>query len=416
MRKFIPLLLTLCSIFTLNAQEHSDNYTMEDLWCAYDSFNAQFLDPHKGIYKVDTSFAHATDRWNGAAAIWCQPMFWDMAINAHQLAIKTKDKSRAKRYEELVKKIYQGEKSHYAGFDFDDNNENTGWFIYDDIMWWTISLARAYQIYGDKEYLLQAEKSFKRVWEGSERVGDTGSYDEQQGGMFWRWYPIQNPKPNGSTDGKMACINFPTVIAAMFLHESTPQKRKDSYPTSKEYLRRAQEVYSWGEKNLFDPSTGRIADSRHGSQRPDWKTHVYNQATFIGASVLLYKATSQRRYLDNANKAASYTINVMSAKDGILPFERGIEQGIYTTIFSQYIHLLITETQQRQYIPFIYKNIMMGWQNRDTKRNICSGEYHKPTSPMSVIDSYSASGIPALMLLFPPENWQSELKNGRKNK
>ena len=38
-------------------------------------------------------------------------------------------------------------KAHYAIFDFDDNNENTGLFIYDDIMWWTVTLARAYELF-----------------------------------------------------------------------------------------------------------------------------------------------------------------------------------------------------------------------------------------------------------------------------
>ena len=415
LRTFL-ILLTLLFTSTLNAHAQGLSYNMDEVWRAYDSFNEEFLDTEKGIYKVDTSFDRATDRWNGAAAIWCQPMFWDMAINAHQLALKTKDKPRAKQYKELVEKIYQSEKSHYTGFDFDDNNENTGWFIYDDIMWWTIALSRAYLIYGDNEYLMQAEKSFQRVWDGSLRVGDTGSYDNEQGGMFWRWYPIQNPKPNRPSDGKMACINFPTVVAAMLLHKAVPSKRKSPYPTSEEYLRRAQEIYAWGEENLFDSATGRIADSRHGSQRPDWTTHVYNQATFIGASVLLYEATKEKRYLINANKATTYTISVMSARNGVLPFERGIEQGIYTTIFAQYAWLLIEKAQQHQYAPFIYKNIMMGWQNRDKKRNICSGEYHRTTTSEEVIDSYSASGIPALMLLFPPEKVQKEPKKREKRK
>ena len=32
-----------------------------------------------------------------------------------------------------------------------------------------------------------SEASFKRVWYGSEKVGDTGSYDKENGGMFWQW-------------------------------------------------------------------------------------------------------------------------------------------------------------------------------------------------------------------------------------
>lgn len=77
-----------------------------------------------------------------------------------------------------------------------------------------------------------------------------------------------------------------------------------------------------GSRKPVGQEDGRIADSRHGNGNPAWKAHVYNQATFIGASVLLYKATKEKRYLDNAILAADYTVNEMSAKHNLLPFER----------------------------------------------------------------------------------------------
>ena len=166
-------------------------------------------------------------------------------------------------------------------------------------------------------------------------------------------------------------------------------------------MAKAKEIYDWGVENLFDKQTGRIADSRHGQHEPAWKTHVYNQATFIGASVLLYKATGDKKYLDNAILATDYTVKDMSAEHGVLPFESGIEQGIYTAIFSQYIAMLVYDCGQQQYVPFLKKTIATGWSNRDKTRNICGGEYTKKLSGNEVIDSYSASGIPALMLLFP---------------
>ncbi len=58
------------------------------------------------------------------------------------------------------------------------------------------------------------------------KVGDTGSYYKENGGMFWQWQPIQNPKPNKFGDGKMACINFPTVVAALTLYNNVPENRK----------------------------------------------------------------------------------------------------------------------------------------------------------------------------------------------
>ena len=226
--------------------------------------------------------------------------------------------------------------------------------------------------------------------------------------MFWQWQPIQNPKPNNSErDGKMACINFPTVVAAMTLYNcvsdnrQTPdEKEKPLYQTKDGYLKKAKEIYNWGVNNLVDKNTGRVADSKHGDGNPDWKAHVYNQATFIGASVLLYKATNEELYLNNAILAADYTVKEMSKEKGILPFENGIEQGIYTAIFAQYMDMLVHECGQSQYIPFLKYTMCEGWKNRDESRNLCGGEYDKKVNANDTIDSYSASGIPALMLLF----------------
>ena len=388
-----------------NQKTHT--YTNEDVWAAYEGFNSTLLDSNKYIYKTNSSYPSAVDRGNGAAAIWCQPIYWDMAMNAYKLAKAQKNKEKIAYYKTLSEKIFAGNKAQYCHFDFDDNNENTGWFIYDDIQWWTITLARAYQLFGNDEYLKLSEASFKRVWYGSEKVGDTGSYDKENGGMFWQWQPIRNPNPNKPGDGKMACINFPTVVAALTLSNNVPKNRKEStdarpdYQTKAQYLAKGKEIYEWGVENLLDKASGKIADSRHGNGNPAWKAHVYNQATFIGASVLLYKATGEKRYLDNAILGADYTVNVMSAEHNLLPFEGGIEQGIYTAIFAEYIAMLVYDCGQTQYIPFLKHTIECGWANRDKTRNVCGGEYHKKLPAGAEIDSYSASGIPALMLLFP---------------
>ena len=61
-------------------------YTKADIWRAYDAFNDYLLDADKNIYKASTADAAATDRRNGAAAIWCQSMYYDMAMAAYKLA------------------------------------------------------------------------------------------------------------------------------------------------------------------------------------------------------------------------------------------------------------------------------------------------------------------------------------------
>ena len=172
----VAMILLLTSTAICKAEDfrkktdQTSGYTQKEVWMAYDGFNKTFLDSNKYIYKTDTSFEQAIDRGNGAAAIWCQPIYWEMAMNAYKLAKSEKDKRRTKEMRKLCEKIFAGNKAHYAHFDFDDNNENTGWFIYDDIMWWTIALSRAYELFGEEEYLRLAEASFKRVWYGSPSI------------------------------------------------------------------------------------------------------------------------------------------------------------------------------------------------------------------------------------------------------
>lgn len=385
------------------------NFTNADVWEAYNGFNAVFLDPDKYIYKEKRSDKFAIDRYHGASAIWCQPIFWEMSMNAYRLADKLNDDTRKEAMKDLCEKIYRGNKAQYCNFDFDNNNETTGWFIYDDIMWWTIALARGYELFGNEEYLRYSELSFSRVWYGSDKVGDTGSYDKENGGMFWQWQPVHNPRPNQYGDEKNACINFPTVIGALMLYNNVPEGRSESteskpkYQTKEQYLSKGKEIYDWSVDNFLNKRTGRIADHRRGDKGASLEAHVYNQGTFIGASVLLYKATGEKRYLDNAILGADYVFKIMSSEQYILPFEKGIEQGIYTAIFAQYLSMLVYECGQVQYLPYVRHNINVGWSNRDKSHQICGGDYRNVLQPDEIVDSYSASGIPALMLLFPAE-------------
>lgn len=405
-------------------------YTIDDVWTAYDAFNEVYLDNNTCIYKNLSSDTQAWDRWSGAAAIWCQPMFADMALNAYKLATELGDATRAGKYKTLSEKVLNGNISKYRNFDFDDNDATTGWFIYDDIQWWTITMARAYQTLGDEAYRAYAERSFARVWYGSPRVGDTGSYADPEkglgGGMFWQWTPLNNPQPNKASDGKMSCINFPTVVAAMLLYNTVPADRaadpspekwsnaygdftRPHYETRERYLEMAKEIYAWGASNLADVTTGKVFDNRHGDAIGDGSL-IYNQGAFIGASALLYLATKEQSYLDNAIAAAEYSINTMSLPYYLLPWahdendpnsQGSLEQGIYPAIWVQYMDILVNECGQEQFRKFIERNIGYGWSNRDKTRNISHGEIWKATIEGATIGSYTASATPALMLLFP---------------
>ncbi len=429
MNKIKTLLATFALTFGgLSASAQEFTWTEADIWTAYDSFYKNLIDANKRIYKADTKQPSAHHRGNGyrdndvsgcAAAIWCQAPYFDMAINAAILAEKSGTLTAAKKkfYKNAVRNMYKGEKAHYTDFNFDDNNENNGWFIYDDIMWWTVALAHAYEYDPEYEdYLKYAEESFCRTWYGSEKVGDTGSYSDptiegQTGGMYWQWQPIRGPKPNKEGDFKSACINFPTIIAMATLHQIVPEGRTapaEKYPTyqTKEfYKEKAIEIYAWAKAHLVPNSNGRVADGMHGGG-PEYSDHLYNQATYIGASCLLYKITGDKQYLTNAKQGVSYVKNAMSKRnaDGIrvLPYENGYEQGVYCCIFAEYMDMFINELGQGNHADcknWLRQNIQLGWNNRDS-RNLNNGKFNENTADNSVVESYGASGLPALMLVI----------------
>ena len=80
------------------ANQKKRAYTNEDVWAAYEGFNNTLLDSNKYIYKTNSSYPSAVDRGNGAAAIWCQPIYWDMAMNAYKLAKAQKDRKKTSYY------------------------------------------------------------------------------------------------------------------------------------------------------------------------------------------------------------------------------------------------------------------------------------------------------------------------------
>ena len=423
--KRLTILLCVLACAGSAAAQVAITYTDEAQWKAYDDFNEAFLDKSRYIYKADTKQPNADHRGNGyrdgdvsgcAAAIWCQAIMYDMVINAYNRAKSEGDATRMKKYKALHDNIYSGEKSHYVNFDFNNSNTNNGWFVYDDIMWWTCALARAYETFGKSEYLTNSEKSFCRVWYGSATVGDDGSYADPArfegkygGGMFWEWQPIDHANPHQPGDFRSACINFPTVIAACTLHRlvkegrTPPTSSRPIRQTKEWYLEKAKEIYAWADATLVN-SSGRVADGIHGGGA-EYTDHLYNQATYIGASCMLYKLTQEQAYLTKATKAANYVMSNMCTSS-ILKYEKGYEQGIYAAIYAQYLKMLIydcglSDALVKKFLTHVQRNLQKAYANMDQTRGIQNGNFTKATTSTDVVESYGASGMPALMLMFP---------------
>lgn len=333
-------------------------FTGADATAAFNAFNTVYYS------QVDQLYYKTTER-KEIAAIWTQAIYWDIVMDAFE---RTKDPV----YYNLIAQIYEGGAKRYDNYNWDNT---TTWFIYDDMMWWVIAMTRAYEITGNQVYLDKAVAGFSRVW--------NGSFDPIKGGMFWDF----------RHHGKNACINYPTVIAAMRLNQITKDEA---------YLTKAKSIYAWSRDNLYDISNGRVADHKIGEGDPGFEDYTYNQGTLIGAAVLLYQTTNLQSYLDDAKLAANYTKTVMSDASGILPAEGDWnEQGVLKAIFARYLSKLVEVYSGSDYSKWASFNAQSAWNNRDLSRGIMYRDY-KITCPVGIVQSYESSSAVAFMQVFAP--------------
>jgi hypothetical protein len=351
---------------TTNPPPQQVSFTANDATAAYNDFNKYLFDVNRKIYY------RLSDK-SGIGAIWTQAIYWDMSMNAYK---RTNDA----KYGQLIADIYLGAAQQYDNYNW---RNDVKWFIWDDMMWWIISLARAYEITGEQKYLDNSKAGFDFVWNGDPSISRVGSH-EANGGMEWDWH----------RRGKTACINYPTIIAAMTLYNITKDEQ---------YVVKAKEVYVWARANLFDAANGRVADHKVDNNPANWTLHTYNQATCIGAAVMLYNKTKEVAYLNDAVLAADYTKNNMSDANGILPFETGEEQGVYNAILAQYIIRLIEDGNKPDYLPWLRKNINTAFGKRNSATGLMGKDYKTTPGTGVAVSCYDACSIPALMQVVPPE-------------
>ncbi|HEX5553175.1 MAG TPA: glycoside hydrolase family 76 protein [Chitinophagaceae bacterium] len=378
MRKLVYILFFISLVFSANGQagrqkRHAVSIprkdvevTAADATRAFDAFNRYFYDAGSGLY-------HRSTNQKVPGAIWTQAIFLEMVMDAYR---RTGDPATRK----MIGDICSGGYQEYAGYDW--HNKKV-WFIYDDMMWWIGALARASRVTGNKKYLKWSVAGFKRVWDSA--------WDKGSGGMFWQF----------KHDAKNACINYPTVIAAMRLFGLTGDST---------YLQKARSVYGWSREHLFDTVSGRVADHVMADGMVGWEDYTYNQGTCIGAAVMLYKITDSAFYLRDAELAADYTKNRMCDAGGILPAEGAWnEQGVLKAIFARYIMLLIKNGHQDRYLPWIQHNIQAAWANRDTTRELTYRNYKIPC-PTGTLQSYEASSAVEFMQVCPLPDKKINLK------
>lgn len=244
---------------------------------------------------------------------WPQAHAMDVIVDAY-LRIKDSDPERAGQYKKYMASWHKNRANNYNGPDY--YNAYT-----DDMEWIVLTLLRMYEATGVQEYFDFARDTYDK-W-----IITRWTDDENGGGIRWSL---------DAGNSKNACSNGPAAICAMRLYGFTSEQK---------YMDDAVKIYGWLSENLYNSSTGMVADNMAGG-KVNGGALSYNQGTFMGAAHLLYKATKDSRYLAEAMKAARHQMDSRST-DGIMNAEAdkaNSDNALFKGIFIRYATLMVNDT------------------------------------------------------------------------
>ena len=253
---------------------------------------------------------------------------------------------------------------------------------YDDMEWNALAMLRAYKATGDIRY----KDAALQVWEWIKE----GWNPNAGGGITWK---------AGMEHSKNACSNGPACILAARLY------REFGDESNKEW---AIKIYNWEKSTLFNANTGAVydnIDANTGAIQTNW-VFTYNQGTFIGSAVELYKIFGERAYLNDAVLAADYTISAL-VTNAILKSEGTGDGGLFKGIFIRYFTELIQQDRldaaaKRKYIQFMQHNAETLWTTGTAKPAVLFGPdwRTKPGSPVGLTEQMSGCMLIEAMATF----------------
>lgn len=225
--------------------------------------------------------------------------------------------------------------------------------FYDDMEWNALALLRAYKATSDAKYKDAALELWGYIKEGWN--------DNAGGGITWK---------KGMEYSKNACSNGPAAILAARLYQEFGNEEDREW---------AIRIYGWLKSTLVNTNTGAVWDninSNTGEINKEW-VFTYNQGTYIGAAVELHKIFNEKSYLNDAVKAADYTIGSL-VENSVLKSEGTGDGGLFKGIFIRYFTDLIQQERldapiQRRYLQFMKLNAETLWEQGTTQPAVLFG-------------------------------------------
>jgi len=326
-------------------------FTTNDAVTIYNAFNTAFRDG-TGYYP---------GWWTGAEEV-------EMAEDAYDnLPIPTRQTDVANACNQF---IAHHTSNWYSGGGYNEYN--------DDICWAVIAMARGYLITGNTTFRDVAKNNWDAMYG---RAWDTNYFG---GDLWWR----QSDKQS-----KNACIEGPATIAACYLY---------SIYGDTNYLNKAQAIYAWNRRYLFNTNTGAIYDNIGTNGVIGSFSLTYNQGTFIGAANFLYRITGLPFYYQDAILAARFTQNNMSSGSGILP-EYGSNSDLsgFNGIFARWMARFAKDQNLwATFGPWLTTNANAAWNVRNAN-NLAWQKWATPLGT-NIPDAWGCSAAVIVMQVADP--------------
>ena len=132
------------------------------------------------------------------------------------------------------------------------------------------------------------------------------------------------------------------IIAARLAQFASVDAGNEKNKSAAEYQDEAWKIYQWERKYLWDAENGAIFDNMNQDGRLGRFSLSYNQGTFIGAAVELFRLTGDRSLLDDAVLTARHTTGTMSRRNnGVLDDATRGDGALFHGIFFRYLANLI---------------------------------------------------------------------------
>ncbi len=303
---------------------------------------------------------------------WPQAHALDVMIDAYS---RTNDNL----YKTTITQWYDGVKAKNGNTFYNE--------YYDDMEWIALAMLRGYNVTQDAKF----KTASKEVWIDIQ----TGWNTNAGGGVSWK---------KDQPYSKNACSNGPACILAARMFQQFGDVKDKEW---------ALKIYDWEKEYLFNPANGAVydnIDSRTGNIQKDW-IFTYNEGTFLGSALELYKITGERGYLNDAVKAADYTLNnLVDGNDRLLKSEGEGDGGLFKGVFIRYFTQLILlpdldNAIKKRYVNFIKLNGETLWREGTNKQFVLFSSYwkNKPGSTTELTTQTSGATLIEAMALLNKE-------------